>query len=509
MRLIGWLNSEATWLREARSTAAALRDRLAGFLPSIPSSLARRIYDEWRRLSLVKRFVFVSTAVVLLGMLVMGLWVSKKIEDGVTRYSAATAALYVDGLIAPLAQELGRGNELSQHSADKIDAVVTAQHKSGSRLVAIKLWKRDGTVAYSTWKELIGKKFKPTKNLMQAWGGSVSAEYDHVVHEDSSIERSGGIKLLEVYSPVLSSVDGRVIAVSEFYFAANSLGEELTEATAQSWLVVGSTTAVIVLALFGLILGANSTIERQKSAMQQQIISLRDLVEQNRDLSERVQRAYVRSTQRNEGLLRRLGSELHDGPAQLLGLALIRLDSLFTNRGASPPTDELEIIRGALQDAMREIRNLSSGFALPHLDKMDLYEVVRLVVRNHEKRTSTSVELDFRTAIAELSNPLKECIYRFLQEALNNSFRHATGARQIVNVFDEEGVLLVQATDDGPGFDGNPTFNANTGLGLRGLKDRVETLGGKLSVSSKLGCGTVLLAQFDLTTITEREAGDA
>ena len=516
MKRTGWLSSDAAWRKDVRSTLDRVRRLVPGIPPSAIPDFVQSVFGKWQRLGLVKRFVVVSTAVVLLGMLTIGFWVSTKIEDGVTRYTAVTAALYVDGLIAPLAQDLRHRDEISKQNADKIDAIIQAQRQSGTQLVAVKLWKQNGVIAYSTWKDLIGKKLKPTEHLKNAWQGNVSAEYDHVVHEDSSVERSGGGRLLEVYAPVFSSEDGRVIAVSEFYFAADMLGDELAAATTQSWLVVGLTTLAIVLALFGLVLNASSTIERQNTAMQRQIGSLRKLVDQNRELRKRIQRAYVRSTQRNERLLRRLGSELHDGPAQLLGLALLRLDSLFKKpKGASgdretadkPPAD-LEIVRGALQDSMREIRNLSSGFALPQLDRMNLAEVVQLVVRNHEKRTSTKVDLQFATGIADVSNTAKECIYRFLQEALNNSFRHAMGVQQKVEVFDDDANLIVRASDGGPGLQDDFAPAPDGGLGLPGLRDRVEALDGSLLITSAASQGTMLTASFDPGKISMREDGD-
>lgn len=516
MKLTDWWSAEAWWRKDIRSSL----DRVRRFIPVVSSSampgFVRSLLGKWQRLGLVKRFVVVPTAVVLLGMLTIGFWVSKKIEEGVTRYTAVTAALYVDGLIAPLAQDLRHRDEISTQNASKIDAIIQAQRQSGSQLVAVKLWKQDGVIAYSTWKDLIGKQLKPTENLKSAWRGIVSAEYDHVVHEASSVERSGGGRLLEVYAPVFSSEDGRVIAVSEFYFAADMLGDELAAATTQSWLVVGVTTLAIVLALFGLVLNASSTIERQNTAMQRQIGSLRKLVDQNRKLRNRIQRAYVRSTQRNERLLRRLGSELHDGPAQLLGLALIRLDSLFKKPTGTPgdseaadkPPADLEIVRGALQDSMREIRNLSSGFVLPQLDQMNLSEVVQLVVRNHEKRTSTKVDMKFQTEVVDVSNTAKECIYRFLQEALNNSFRHAMGVRQKVEVFDDQGNLVVRASDGGPGLQDDYKPAPDGGLGLPGLRDRVEALDGSLVIASQAGQGTALTASFDPRKISTREDGD-
>ncbi len=514
-----WLSLDLGRFRDRREALVDLLISGNSWLVAKIKSSSRRLSAAWRRLSLVRRFILISSAVVLLGMLTIGFWVSNKIEHGVTQYSAATSALYVDGMIAPLAQELGKKNEISAERAAKIDEIIRAQGRSASRIVAVKLWKRGGVIAYSTWKELIGKKFEPTANLKAAWTGKVSAEYDHVTHEDGSIERSEGKQLLEVYAPILSIETGEIIAVSEFYIAADGLSDQLSAAVSQSWLVVGSTTVAIVLALFGLVSGANTTIERQSREMRLQIASLQELVNQNRQLSERLRRAYLQSASMHERLLRRLGSDLHDGPAQLLGLALIRLDSIFsmaandgkigTSSSITEQTTGLEIVRGALQDAMREIRNISSGFALPQLDRMGLDEVLQLVVRNHEKRTGTRVQTDFHTTnIGDISNTAKECIYRFLQEALNNSFRHAEGKEQKVSISDEAGFLLVQASDNGPGLktEGASIFDGR--LGLIGLRGRVESLGGELLIDSVRGQGTTLTARLSRLQISDQDSAN-
>lgn len=475
--------------------------------------------NAWQRVSLIKRYVLVSSPVVLMAMLTIGFWVSREIEHGVTQYSAASSALYMDGIIAPLAQELENRDRISKESAAKIDSIIMNQTRTDSQIVAVKLWKRDGVVAYSTWKDLIGKRFKPTGNFNLALNGVVSAEYGDVEHEDNTAEKALGLPLLEVYAPILSVETGDVLAVAEFYIASGGLEKQLAAAALQSWLVVGCTTVAMALALFGVVYGANVTIERQRLAMQDQIVSLENLVEENRQLSRRLKRSYTQSSTIHEHLLRRLGADLHDGPAQLLGLALMRLDALFPTVGAINPGKEaptaasepkaLEIVRGALTDAMSEIRNLASGFALPELTSMSLENMVQLVVRNHENRTNTRVALSFRTKICDLSIPAKECIYRFIQEALNNSYRHAEGREQRITVIDDADCLVVQASDAGPGLQMPDTTINNGHFGLSGLRGRVEALGGEFSIASEPGHGATLIARFLTRDISGQELSDA
>jgi signal transduction histidine kinase len=82
------------------------------------------------------------------------------------------------------------------------------------------------------------------------------------------------------------------------------------------------------LLLAGFIQQASDTIARQELSLRTQVAQLTDLLEQNAELHERVRRAATRTTALNERVLRRISAELHDGPAQELGLALLRLDHI-------------------------------------------------------------------------------------------------------------------------------------------------------------------------------------
>jgi signal transduction histidine kinase len=88
-----------------------------------------------------------------------------------------------------------------------------------------------------------------------------------------------------------------------------------------------------------------------------------------------------------------------------------------------------------------------------------------------------------------LSPSAKICIFRFIQEALNNGFRHARGAGQsVAKHFDGERVCI-EVSDTGPGFD--PKIVHPERLGLIGLRERVESLGGQFAVASSQS-GTVV-----------------
>jgi signal transduction histidine kinase len=223
------------------------------------------------------------------------------------------------------------------------------------------------------------------------------------------------------------------------------------------------------------------------------------LAAQNAELRRQIDDSQRRLVEINDLVLRRVGVELHDGPAQLISFALLRLDGLQPERKSSPdehtiPCD-LERIRGALQEALAEIRCMAAGLTLPDLSRVLPADVLRLAARNHERRTATSVVCDIEGLPAQLPGAIKSCLYRFVQEALNNAYRHAVGCGQAVRASYRRGTLEVEVADAGPGF-APGSENVGDRLGLLGMRERVTSLGGTLEVESRPGVGTRLTARF-------------
>ena len=81
-------------------------------------------------------------------------------------------------------------------------------------------------------------------------------------------------------------------------------------------------------ALFSIVRDGSKTIDQQRVFLTERVAQLSDLLQQNEVLRQRVERAARSATEGTERLMRQVGSDLHDGPAQLIALALLRLDSL-------------------------------------------------------------------------------------------------------------------------------------------------------------------------------------
>jgi signal transduction histidine kinase len=253
------------------------------------------------------------------------------------------------------------------------------------------------------------------------------------------------------------------------------------------------------------VLKGSKTIDQQRGQLTNQITELQSLLSQNEDLRHRLQRSNENVADINERLLRRVGSDLHDGPVQLLTYAMLRLHKLAPLAESSGPQsrEDLQRMREAMGDALLEVRHISSGLALPELNVATLDEALSLAIAAHEQRTDTSVSADIPRLPADVPHALKICAYRFVQEALTNAFRHGGGKDQRVAAR-ATNILEISVSDSGPGFSAIDIKSDR--LGLSGLRARIEAIGGTLEIQSTPHTVTILKARFDLNELRAKEA---
>lgn len=436
-----------------------------------------------RGLSLAWQFLLAGALVLFLGMAIIGLWVTGRIEEAATRNAAVATALYVDSIIAPLTQDLASSNGLGEGAQLALRETL-GNGVLGDRLVAFKIWKPDGTIIFSNEEALVGQHFEPKEGLRAALAGQVHGEFDSLDDPENELERRADVPLLEIYSPIREPWSGRVIGVAEFYEAAEELSADIIHARLRSWLVVGVVTVGMLGSLFLIVARGSRMIARQRGVLKDKVEELSRLLSQNRRLRLRVEQASQRTAGLNERYLRRISADLHDGPAQLLAYALLRLDS-----AAPPAPADLAAVQKSLGEAMQEIRDICRGLTLPELDTLDLDAVLSRVVSAHGARTGLPVALDLTGPLPTLSQAAKICVYRFVQETLSNATRHAAGTAQSVTVTASDSGPTIAVQDEGPGFDRG---TAAIGLGLAGLEERIAGLGGRFALETGAGQGTTV-----------------
>lgn len=430
---------------------------------------------SWKSLSLAAQFAIAGGCVMLLSVALVGWLVVQRIEDGVVRNTALASAQYIDSIIAPLSQDLADADSLSPGAKRAIDELFHGT-SLGDRVVSFKLWKPDGLVAEASDPALTGKRFDISKNLAKALGGDVSASFEDLNDEEDRHEHDLGLPLLEIYSPIREVWSGKVIGAAEFYEVATQLDKDLASARKNSWIAVALIFSSIGALLYLIVLGGSRTIDSQRRALTERLAEVQGLNDRNRALRERVQGAAARFSAMNDQALRRIGADLHDGPAQLLGYAALRLDALREGADAG----EIDRIERAVKDAIREIRTISRGLSLPDIEARSAADIVQSVADAHAARTGSAVAVtcDMPEGGA-LPAAVKICLYRFVQEGLSNAWRYGGAKGQEVSLTRKAGRLQLAVRDAGPGFGGGTTASEDGGgMGLAGLRDRVESLGG-------------------------------
>jgi len=410
------------------------------------------------------------------GMVVLGSFVSAAIEAHVVRNSAAATASYINGLDRSYLQELTNQSTLSEESLRALDNLFK-DAELARQIVSVKICLPDRRIVYSTSRDFIGKTFPGKPKLLKALKGKVAARFGSPNGEADAVESGLHMPLLEIYVPIRKKGGDNIVSVAQLFADAARLKAELDGARLESWIAVCGVALLQIILLYGIVWRGNKTIESQRAV----------LVDGRRA-----------SVEMSERFLHRVGADLHDGPSQLVGLALLRLDTLRPLLAGEPSKfEEFDKIRTVLQDCLREIRHLSAGLAPPHLDSLALRKVLELAVRQHQQRTGSAVNAAIGKLPANISSLHKVCIYRFVQEGLNNAYRHAAGIGQTVHVASDGRELTVEVADKGPGFSPS-NGHGGDGLGLAGLRDRVESLGGKFSLEAQLGRGTRLRASFQV-----------
>jgi hypothetical protein len=243
----------------------------------------------------------------------------------------------------------------------------------------------------------------------------------------------------------------------------------------------------VIGALFAMVARASRTIVSQRQHLAANLVMSRRLSEEVHALHAESERLRLSANSANESLLAQVGSDIHDGPLQLLTLIILRLSKAASAPGTTPEqaADRTTTLQLATE-AMDELRNISTGLVLPELAPLGLSEAIGLATSRHEEATGTPVRRELRDLPGNTSMALKVCAYRIVQEALNNAYRHAGATDTTVSAGASNGRLsLVIANAARPGSNGAdpvaaPDHEQAMRLGLRGMRFRVESRGGVL-----------------------------
>jgi signal transduction histidine kinase len=180
---------------------------------------------------------------------------------------------------------------------------------------------------------------------------------------------------------------------------------------------------------------------------------------------------------------RRIARELHDGLGQDLAAAKMMLEGIFQNDQKKVAAD----VSMLLEHAVVQVRNISHLLHPPLLDEVGLHAALTCYLEGFAKRSAieTSIDVD-PTNFSRLAPELETAVFRIIQEALTNVFRHSGARKAWVTLAQRNGQVAVSVGDDGKGI---PEHIAqlrpdSIGVGIGGMRQRVKEFGGELRLQN-------------------------
>ncbi len=197
----------------------------------------------------------------------------------------------------------------------------------------------------------------------------------------------------------------------------------------------------------------------------------------------------------------RWARELHDETLQALGSLRLVLSAAARAGDADAMRSAIDGSLSQLESDIASLRSLITELRPAALDQLGLEPALLALgdrLRAGGLQLDVDVELAFEHGRAErrLIPELETAVYRIVQEALNNSIKHGSASRAVVEVRDEPEFVDVRVRDDGSGFD---LTDPTSGFGVLGMRERAELLGGSLELDSAPGSGCTLTARFPVS----------
>ncbi len=226
-----------------------------------------------------------------------------------------------------------------------------------------------------------------------------------------------------------------------------------------------------------------------------------DLLRKSLAMQAEVRRMARRIILAQEEERKRISRELHDviGPTLTginLRLAALKLQSTDPEKLEKHITDAQKLVTESLETVNRFARDLRPAL----LDDLGLVPALHAFLKGFMRETGIRSQLVAPRSIERVGSHFKTALYRVVLEALANVDRHANASQVRVDLQNSEGGLVLEVVDDGEGFHPKkPAADNRKRLGLVGMRERVEMLGGAWSLTSRPGQGTTIRVTFPRT----------
>ncbi len=213
---------------------------------------------------------------------------------------------------------------------------------------------------------------------------------------------------------------------------------------------------------------------------------------------EKLQKELVsRTIEAQEEERRRIARELHDEAGQALTSVMLGLRMIRETDDDSIIEDQIELVRNQVSEALTRLRRLAAEMRPPALDGLGLISAVRNLTESTGLMKGLNVDFESSDLRGHLQPAAEVVVYRILQEALTNVARHSEAENVSVTIGKRDDEVIAMVEDDGKGFN----LDETNGLGLLGMRERIELVNGRLKIETKPGHGTVVVCKVPVSEV--------
>lgn len=366
------------------------------------------------------------------------------------------------------------------------------------------VWLPDGTLYYSNVAASIGQRPPMPTPVPKALSGEATVQFAGAKSESGKDHHIGNA-LIELTFPIRNVRTGEIMAAVQLSEVANSLNKDLFSLTSLYWTSVGAIFFLLGLIQYRFVIEGRRTIARQSRLLSKCQAHSHRRAAQYRDLKAQVLGASRELSDVTDKYLFNIGADLHDGPAQSIGFAVLRLGQLRRARSVDARNAVVSEVERVLADTLLEVRAIASGLVLPDIGSLTLTQIIERAMSLHEQRTGLDVAVVARVGPVQVSEEMAHCVFRFLQEGLYNAYRYGLHEGLSVFVTLEASVLKVSISNEYlPSSEEGSREHG--GIGLYGLRTRVQGLGGDFHFEKSDGHA---LLQMEISNILDHNLDQA
>ena len=237
------------------------------------------------------------------------------------------------------------------------------------------------------------------------------------------------------------------------------------------------------------------TLAQAFNQMSQDLAQIHDLRQEREGLQRQLLEKVI-SAQEEER--RRIARELHDSTSQSLSSLVIGLSMLEAN---CTDLDQQQVsdLRNVAANTLDEVHGLAMQLRPRALDDLGLSAALERLTFEWQARYKVPIDLAITLGDSRLPEGVETALYRIIQETLTNVVRHARAQSVSILIERRNGSVIAVIEDDGQGFEVGTT-TGEYHLGLLGMRERAELLGGRLTIESSPGRGTSVFVEVPLPT---------